>query len=211
MNESPDSQKVSLTAEWEFVEHVPDDFDLAIPAWLDVTGTCGGSNLDVRNGEKIFNATMAPEWTPTFSGDLFTVHNHLHDGGARQELYMDDKVICNSTAGYGETEDFIAPMGGSHAHGDSNDGSGHGGMMRISSLSSCDNVAKIGPDNKLTITAYYDMNQHPGMPDHHNGMEPVMGIALLHVAREQKEALKSIRESNPPDYLDLIWHALGGN
>jgi hypothetical protein len=51
---------------------------------------------------------------------------------------------------------------------------------------------------RLTLTSYYDMNLHTPMQDHDGGLEPIMGIELLHAARKQGEALKDILAMKPP-------------
>ncbi|KAK1764551.1 hypothetical protein QBC33DRAFT_496991 [Phialemonium atrogriseum] len=195
MNEAQEAQTVYLTAEWEFIEGVPEGFDLAVPLWLDVTGTCSSSEVAIDPEDKIFNFTMSPEWSPKFTGDLFTMVGHLHDGGLKQEVYMDGKKICESVAHYGESEGFMEPMGPMDPMAS---------MERISSITGCDNFGSIGPDNKFSITAFYDLTQHPGMKDHQGGLQPVMGIELLHVGRPKDEAMKDILSSKQPDLQDIL-------
>lgn len=196
MNSSPDPQTVYFTAEWEFLPSVPEDFDFAVPLWLDVTGTCGTSEVTVPD-EEVFNVTMSPEWSPKFTGDLYTMLGHLHDGGIKQDVFMDGKQICESVVNYGESEGYIS--GGDMSmsgHDHEKRQSMSAAMVHLSSITTCTNIGKIGPENKFSITAFYNMTEHPGMGAHGGGLQPVMGIEFLHVARPQEEVMKEILASN---------------
>jgi len=111
MNESELPQTVFLTMEWEYVDGVPDGWDVSVPVWLDVKGVCLNEPTGVSPEDVVFNATTKTGWTPSFTGDLYLMVPHVHDGNTKQELYLDGKKICESVSNYGESEDFITHVG----------------------------------------------------------------------------------------------------
>jgi len=128
MNESELDRTVYLTMEWEYVEGIPEGFDVVIPVWLNVKGNCLNESMGVGADETVFNATTNTGWTPQFSGDLFLLTGHVHDGNTKQEIYMDGKKICENLSRYGENEAFVTHVGmyghekNSHEHEHDEDG-----------------------------------------------------------------------------------------
>jgi hypothetical protein len=101
----------------------------------------------------------------------FTV-GHLHDGGTRVEVRLNDNLICNSTAHYGETEKFVAPP--------AKDGSKR--WTTLSSLAQCDMVMPVKKGDVLTTAATWDLVDHPLRISAHGKKEKVMGMALHMIA-----------------------------
>jgi len=129
MNMSKIPAKVFMVVEWEYVEGTPDSFDVVWPVWLDSRGNCLEVGLAATGVTKdvIFNSTMhEPGWTPKFSGDLFLLVSHIHDGNVGQEISLDGKLICNSIPAYGETEAFVTHEG-MYGHEEDEPGHSHGG------------------------------------------------------------------------------------
>src|SRR5437764_776906 len=103
MNESQLPRTVYLTMEWEYLDGLPKDFDLAIPVWLDVQGNCLNETTSFKKDIKVFNVTMKTWWSPKFTGDLYRMSAHAHDANVKQDLYVDGKLICENVPHYGET------------------------------------------------------------------------------------------------------------
>ncbi|KAL1845032.1 hypothetical protein VTK73DRAFT_1306 [Phialemonium thermophilum] len=195
MNEAMDPRTVRLSVEWEFLgSGVADGFDVAVPLWLDVTGPCGSSSVDVSGEGDVFDVTMSPPWASPFGGDLLVMNGHLHDGGVRLDVFVNGRRACESVARYGESEGFVVPPSGSSMdsgmHNHQGGGGGEADMVRISSISACHNLGRVEPGVELGITAFYNFTEHPGMQDRQGGLEPVMGIELVHIARPWQEAVQ---------------------
>ncbi|KAK3312677.1 hypothetical protein B0H66DRAFT_537761 [Apodospora peruviana] len=209
MNYAQDPRLVYLAMEWEYVEGIPDGFDIVTPVWLDVKGNCL-TDLPAPAGPNnmVFNVTMgAAGYSPNFTGELFLIVPHIHDGNTKQEVYIDGKLVCQNVPGYGETEAFVTHegmYGHEHEHGEE-PGHEHGGgeeghhdhgsddhILHVSSITQCVNLGKVGPGNKITVASWYNMTEHKPMKDHDGSLEPIMGIAFLHFARPKDEVLKDI-------------------
>ena len=218
MNESEMDRPVFLTMEWEYLDGTPDGFQVAIPVWLDVKGACLNQSTGVGPENTVFNATLKSGWSPNFSGDLFLAIGHVHDGNTKQDMFIDGKQVCENKARYAETPGFITHVGEyghekehssdpdhdpdheehehehEHEHdepGSEHDHSSSGHIMHISSITQCQNLGMIGPSNVLTLTSYYNLTLHPGMESHDGGLEPIMGIEYLWIARPKDEAVKA--------------------
>jgi hypothetical protein len=217
MNESQLPRVVYLTMEWEYMDGVLDGFDLAIPVWLDVQGNCLNETTKIGVGVNVFNVSMKSGWSPKFTGDLYRRSGHTHDGNVKQDVYLDGKIICENVPGYGESEGFIAHVGmyghekegtqpdPDHDHdepeepGREHDHNSSDHIMHISSITGCKNLGKIGPSNKITLTTVYNMTAHTPMDAPSGGLEPIMGIEFMHVARPKDEAMKDILAGKQPN------------
>lgn len=216
MNESELNRTVYLTIEWEYLAGIPDGFDLDVPIWLDVKGDCPSEAGPLVPKADVFNATRESPWSPNFTGDLFLMTSHVHDGNIHQEVFLDGKMVCDSVANYGESAGYISHVGMyghemEHEHGgDDGEEEGEPGsehdhgsddhITHISSTTSCQNLGKIGPDSKLTLTSFYDMTKHPAMMGHDGDLEPIMAIEWMHMALSpEDEAMKNILASKGPD------------
>jgi hypothetical protein len=235
MNESEEERTLNFYIEWEYVEGIPDGFDVAFPVWLDVKGNCLESPPNVGPQDIIFNSTMKYWWSPKFTGDLFLMVPHIHDGNTKQEIYMDGKMVCESIPAYGETEEFITHVGmfghekekeapgHEHEHeephehpseekekpGSEHDHNSSDHVLHVSSISQCQNIGKVGPENKLTITSFYDMTKHTAMKDHDGELEKIMGIEFLYIAVPKEVAFKVIADQKPPS-LQKFLERVGG-
>jgi hypothetical protein len=224
MNESELNRTVYLTIEWEYLAGVPSGFDLDVPIWLDIKGDCPVEAGPLVPKTDLFNATRASPWSPKLTGDLFFMTSHVHDGNIHQEVFLDGKMICDSVANYGESAGYITHVGEfghkkeaspkmpeheheehEHEHEEKEKPDSkhdHGSdehVAHLSSTTSCQNLGKVTPNSKLTLTSYYDMTKHPAMLDHDGGIEPIMGIQWMHIAVNPKdEAGKKILGSRGP-------------
>ncbi|KAK5656819.1 hypothetical protein OQA88_4367 [Cercophora sp. LCS_1] len=196
MNMQKEPKTVYMVMEWEYIPTTPKDFDIVFPIWLDVKGNCLNETNGVAKEDGIFTAKAATGWTSKYSGDLILAVSHIHDGNTKQDIFMDGKLVCSSVPAYGETAEFVSHAesdGHGHDHGESEH------IYHVSSITQCQNVSKVVPGSHFSITSYYDYEKHVPMKDHDGGLEPIMGIQFLHLARPQEEALKHIAEGKPGD------------
>ena len=167
-----------LTMTFEYIPGLPEGFSQAQSLWFDIGG-CGSSELPAKP-DAHFDYT-SPVWTvPSgVSGRVTFVAGHLHDGGTRLEVVRNGEVACESTAKYGcESEKMERRH--EHEHEDK------GMAMHISSMTSCENAGKVQKGDEWTVTAHYDTKVHAPMVNMDGSLEPIMGIALVYVAGEDR-------------------------
>lgn len=101
MNENKEEKTVYLTMTYDFVDGRPPGFSNFRSIWLDVA-QCGTSEVTPPSGKKVFE--ISQNWNANLNADILGAGGHLHDGGTLLTLKVDGKVICNSDATYGVTE-----------------------------------------------------------------------------------------------------------
>lgn len=201
MNESPDPRDAYLVLEVEFVPSSAPDFREAIPLYLDVAGYCTDSAVPVPEGEDVFDRSI--EWPVGFPGEVLGVWGHLHDGGTKQEVELDGESLCEHVARYGESEEYITHVGmfdedpadeedGESEEGEEEEGHDHSSSnhtVHISSITYCQDVGarRFGAGDVFSVKAYYDLGAHEPMAGHHGGLEPVMGISMAYVVKDETE------------------------
>jgi hypothetical protein len=131
------------------------------PIWMDLA-QCGFSEIQRPAGP----SQASWSWNVNRPGNIVAIGGHIHDGGVNIVIRNDTtgEVICDSRAGYGETPMYI------DRHG----------MRRISSMSTCTGsrgspVATVGSGQRITETAYYDMDE---------AVSDQMGIVMAFIAQE---------------------------
>jgi len=123
------------------------------------TATCGGSPMiKLGNGP-----------TRTTSGDFYFMEDgkvlggrgHLHDGGVKMLLYINNKNVCSSDAIYGVRTDEVA-MGG-HSHGGSSNtpAAPSPAIKTISGMTTCSGPFPVKKGDTLKLVAEYDLSKHP--------------------------------------------------
>lgn len=205
MNESPGSRDAYLVLEIEYVPSSTSDFREAIPLYLDVAGYCTDSAVPVPEGEEVFDKSI--EWTIGYPGEILGVWGHLHDGGTKQEVELNGEALCEHVARYGESEEYITHVGmfdeepadgeGGESEEEVEDEEGHGHdhsssdhLVHISSMTYCQDVGerRFETGDVFSVKAYYDLAVHEPMAGHHGGLEPVMGISMAYVVKDESEA-----------------------
>lgn len=208
MNMQKEPKTVYMVMEWEYLDKpISADFDIVFPIWLDVKGNCLNETNGVQSEAGVFTAKSATGWTSKHAGDLILAVSHIHDGNTKQDIFMDGKLVCSSVPAYGETAEFVSHVEGDDGHGHDHGESEH--LYHVSSITQCANVAKVVPGSHFSIASYYDYEKHVPMKDHHGGLEPIMGIQFLHLARPQKEAMEYIKSLKPGD-LEAFRNRNGG-
>jgi hypothetical protein len=79
MNEIPKEREAILTVDFEYIPILSNDFRKLDSLWLDVTGVCGVSDMDVPAGKDTFVYTT-PDIVMKSAGKIVLAGGHLHDG-----------------------------------------------------------------------------------------------------------------------------------
>lgn len=121
--------------------------------------------------------TRSATWTSNLDGEIMDLMSHLHDGGVSLVLKADGELVCDSTARYGETPEYIAAPDAMIVPGSA--------KKHISSQTTCDpakmKTRQMKKGQKWEITANYDFDKFAPMLNENGEMEPVMGLALMYV------------------------------
>ncbi|KAF2674351.1 hypothetical protein BT63DRAFT_449343 [Microthyrium microscopicum] len=160
VNYADQDQEIYLVPEIEYMEGFPpgfaesDRYTLS-PGTCDPTrGPNSGQNIQPPEGQKKFEIA-GPEMTFEENGHIMYSRAHLHDGGDRMDIEVNGKIFCSSKAEYG----------GEGRGGEGRGGEGRGGEEKskgtLSGQSSCPPVLEIHKGDKMKLTAYYDLEQHP--------------------------------------------------
>jgi len=122
---------------------------------LDVS-QCGGGRINANAGR----ATSTKSGRHTFkeSGSIILAKGHLHAGGDRIEIYINNKLVCTSKAIYDNSKK---------------------GSTAISEMTLCPNVINVKAGDVLSFTVKYDTTAHAVRHESHGmgaGMPDVMGM-----------------------------------
>ena len=204
MNEQP--QKVFLSMEFEYLDGIPEDFDIVFPIWLDVKGNCLSHPLPPKEARVFTARGPATGWTTPWAGELILAVSHIHDGNTRQDIFLDDEaLVCSSVPSYGESDEFISSSGattnnttaGDHDHDHDDERNKEKKHYHVSSIMQCHNITRVTRGQKFTITSQYNMEKHQPLKDHEGKEEPIMAIQFLHFVRPREEAIRDILASKP--------------
>jgi len=91
-------------------------------------------------------------------GNILGARAHLHDGGVKVDMFINDKFACASNAVYGEKEE-TNEMGG-HSHGDKGREKGPS-IKTINSMTPCVGPIAVKKGDSLSMTVEYDLSKHP--------------------------------------------------
>ncbi len=184
MNDADQERDAVLTMDWEWIPAKIPGFKPVTTVWLDVAGVCDSSKIPssevtIPDGAKVFNLTMVPNWTSTLAGEIILMGSHIHDGGVDGLIYKNGHVICRSVAGYGETPQFISPMGDMAGMEDMD-------MVHISSMTTCEGSLRTEIGDVWSTIASYNLTAHPPMLESATKLAPVMGISLVYIVADTK-------------------------
>lgn len=167
MNMHDEEREVILSITWKFIESPSDNFKPVTPYWLDIGG-CKGSEKPASNHS--YFSYSSPVLESDFHGSIAFVGLHLHDGGDRLELLRNGKVACFSEPRYGES------MGEHH----------------IVEMPHCANAGEVNVGDEWRLTAHYDTYEHMPMVNTDGSLEPIMGIALAYVVKDDAPGKKGV-------------------
>jgi hypothetical protein len=180
MNELPFERDAVITMDFEYIPELHKDFRPLDALWMDVTGVCGLSDIDVPLAEPVFSYT-APDIMMKSSGKIVAAGGHLHDGGTLCQLRQNNKTLCNFEALYGTTAGYVDPYGVNMSHGNMTSMKAGTAMTHISSMPLCYNPGRYKVNDTFGITAFYNATKHPLMIGEKSALEAVMGIAMIYV------------------------------
>jgi hypothetical protein len=177
MNMSETPKDVFFLIEYEYLLGKPAGYLDARPLQL---AMCELGQVKPPNNST-FILESAPMSSP-IEGPIILAGGHVHDGGLRVDIFVDDKVICDSITSYGGRPEFVqaSPASGLNSMK---------GMEKMQSMShisdqtECHNVGELKKGQKLKLKAYYDLSKWHGMTDLSGNLGEVMGLAMLHVGR----------------------------
>jgi hypothetical protein len=158
MNMNQGAKQVYLTIYYDYVDGHPARFEEVKPVWLDAA-QCMTSEVSGRTPGAKFEFG-SPAWTANFEGEVLGMGGHLHDGGMKLDVLVNNKVICSSLPYYGTDEQALVrarsaqtgdltPLpesilkGGAGAHAGmampkaAAGGHGHAGGLHIIAMSIC--------------------------------------------------------------------------
>jgi hypothetical protein len=105
MNMNQGAKQAYLTIYYDYVEGHPARFEEVKPVWLDAA-QCMTSEVSGRTPGAKFEFG-SPAWTANFEGEVLGMGGHLHDGGMRLDVLVNNKIICSSMPYYGTDEQAL--------------------------------------------------------------------------------------------------------
>jgi len=126
-----------------------------------LTATCGGSPA-IRLSQSGPTNTTSGKFYFMEDGKVLGARGHLHDGGVKVSMFLNDKFTCASNAIYGEKGAEEGGMGGSgHSHGGGSSAAGAASIKTISSMTGCAGPFPVKKGDTLKLVAEYDLSKHP--------------------------------------------------
>jgi len=140
-----------------------------------LTATCGGSPM-IRLSQSGPTNTTSGKFYFMEDGNVLGARGHLHDGGVKVSLFLNDKFTCASNAVYGDrATDSPAMMsaggagGSGHSHGGSSGAAapagksagGGGAIKTISLMTPCKGPFPVKKGDTMKLIAEYDLVKHP--------------------------------------------------
>ncbi|KAF1985006.1 hypothetical protein K402DRAFT_116356 [Aulographum hederae CBS 113979] len=183
MNMNMEEKSVYLTMTYDYVMGFPSTWENVKPVWFDAD-QCGTSEVDAPQQDGHFVVPTEP-YVANFDGEVMLMAGHLHDGGYKSVIKVDDKDICTSTAKYAESKEFVSPEGGM-------DMSGMKGAMKlaknhISSMTVCNKpgfpsgLGQFKTGQTWLLDGHYNYTQYPGDLNEDNSQAHIMSIAIMYV------------------------------
>jgi hypothetical protein len=137
----------------------------------------------------MFSSTFSLQTTKIL---ICILRGHLHDGGDRILLKVNEKVVCDSKAVY--SKDTRGPGTSGHSHGsrsaDPPKVSEDENWEVISEMTQCTEPVRVKTGDKLSMVSYYDGVKHPPRPTKDNKGNHVeadeMGVYFINFAASDK-------------------------
>jgi hypothetical protein len=152
-----------------------------------LTATCGGSPA-IRLSTTGPTNTTSGKFYFMEDGKVLGARGHLHDGGVKVSLYLNDKFTCASNAVYGDRADGDTGMGGGASGGS---GHGHGGdsgssIKTISLMTPCKGPFPVKKGDTMKLVAEYDLAKHPLRSTGSGKAADVMGMMGISFSAAKK-------------------------
>lgn len=200
------ARDVYATVTWDYVQApkaatnanttaaATEKWSQAIPIWLDIDGLCGsftnGSEVAVPPNTEVFSYSMPVAWKPD-AGVNGTIKNyevlvtasHLHDGAVQLDIAKNGKTLCEGVATYGGSPEYISQVPGPDMPGmpgmSMSMSMGPVPLTHISAIAMCYGVGATSSNDQWSVTAHYNLTEHPGLETVNGQAKPIMGIGLL--------------------------------
>jgi hypothetical protein len=148
INYNNDTRTVYTVSEVEFLQGKQPGFLQSVSTGIDVGMCTSQSGLGIyAPKDQLKFSFEGKEMTFERDGYILNAWGHLHDGGKDMVVKLNGKEMCRSIAEYG--------------------GPGHevtvGGEVQktISGMTRCSDALEVAKGDKLSITANFDMKEHP--------------------------------------------------
>jgi len=150
-----------------------------------LTATCGGSPA-IRLSTTGPTNTTSGKFYFMEDGRVLGARGHLHDGGVKVSLYLNDKFTCASDAIYGDRAVSGPGMGGSemaggHSHGGG--GQSSSSIKTISAMTPCRGPFPVKKGDTMKLVAEYDLSKHPLRSTEAGKAADVMGMMGISFSR----------------------------
>jgi len=165
-----------------------------------LTATCGGSPAIKLSSAGPTNTTSGKFYFME-DGNVLGARGHLHDGGVKVGLYINDKFTCASNAVYGDRASDAgwmgggAEMAGGHGHGGKDSGAmaapkAAGGadsaIKTISMMTACKGPYPVKKGDSMKLIAEYDLVKHPLRSTGSGKAADVMGMMGISFSAAKK-------------------------
>jgi len=156
VNYNKEAKKVYVYYELEWVPGLQgDDVKTAT-----LTATCGGSPA-VKLSKTGPKNTTSGKFYFMENGKVLGARGHLHDGGVKVSLLINDKFICASNAVYGDKSESSGGMGGGKSGRGGGGGKSTANIKTISSMTPCRGPYPVKKGDSMRLVAEYDLAKHP--------------------------------------------------
>jgi len=164
-----------------------------------LTATCGGSPAVKLSTAGPRNTTSGNFYFME-DGRVLGARGHLHDGGVKVSLFINNKFTCASNAIYGDKSQSSGGMGGAMAKGGAKGGAKSGGaksggakgksttnIKTISSMTSCRGPFPVKKGDTMKLVAEYDLSKHPLRQTGSGKAADVMGMMGISFSATKKK------------------------
>jgi hypothetical protein len=183
----------------DYMSALPEDVDVYLGITFEYIEKDQPGAQEYKDAYLIWNAVATPQyengtyshdsvdWVVPQAGVLLQAMGHMHDGGTKVELYINEQLACmsrmyyNARPGYGAG---VMQHGHSRSIEASNDGPAHGhdpfGAQHISDPGQCTNFGRVNQGDKMHVKAYYNTKEYNVM-SHQGKVEEQMGIMRVYI------------------------------
>ncbi|KAF1811598.1 hypothetical protein P152DRAFT_483041 [Eremomyces bilateralis CBS 781.70] len=142
VNYKETTQKLYITFDIEYLEGSAEND--ATSALLSVTG-CGADPIATSKDGPA--STKSKKWGILSDGYIVSAKGHLHDGGDKMVLFLNDKEVCTSEAIYGGAGGTTTINGKE--------------WEMLNGMSQCSNSIAVKAGDYISMEAFYDLAKHP--------------------------------------------------
>jgi len=164
VNYNKEQKKIYVFYDLEWVPGIQGDDVKTVT----LTATCGSSAMIKLSQTGPTNTTSGTFYFME-DGNVLGARGHLHDGGVKVSLYLNDKMTCASNAIYGDRAADSPGMGGSSTSGGHSHAGGSGmaggksteSIKTISGMTACIGPYPVKKGDTMKLIAEYDLTKHP--------------------------------------------------